>query len=591
MKKRELTGYPSIDKLHDRDFNFFQRHPIIPNISVVNAIAVINAFNKKDEAVDNLYFSVSYGEMLRDASIMSKAFKELGIKKGDIITVCMNNSYQAISVFLAANEIGAITTYLNYRASYDEIKYYLNTFESPIYFNYSVSEEENRKIKNDTKVKYIVTLTKENLYKKEFNQEFSGMFSYNDFISFADLGLISKYYKFPYNKIQSGKNDALLLYTSGSSGNPKTVVLTNENIMASGIYIKNTINLPQTRNDRCLSFVPFKYPYGFCTSVLLTLLCGRVVVLTPDGLNRENVSRILPNIGYYYGSPALLDTLKMLVPDNLDLSKNHTFVTGGDFFTEKAEKRGLNFFKAHNNENIVFCNGAGNAETVATWSSSVGTKVKPGTVGRILIGTEPIVVSSETLEEKKYGEEGTLLISGKHIFKGYFKDKKLTDKEIVFINGKKYYNTRTIGYLDEERFFSLTGRESRFYILNDGNKVYCEKIQNYLMLIDGVKSAVVVAKLDDETRFSGKAYIVLDNGIMPDENTKNIIFDKMKCEIFDMNGNKHNLSQFEIPKSIEFVNSIMMTPADKIDYKYYEVLAEEEYNNEKAKIKKKTYKM
>ena len=591
MKEKQLTGYPSIDKLHDRDFNFFQRHPVIPNISIVNAIAMINAFNKKDEAIDNLNFNVSYGEMLRDASIISKALKELGIKKGDIITVCMNNSYQAISVFLAANEIGAITTYLNYRASYDEIKHYLNTFESPIYFNYNTSMEENKKIKNDTKVRYVVTLKKEDLYKKNFNQQTSKTLSNNDFISFTDLGLISKYYKFPYSKMQSGKDDALLLYTSGSSGNPKTVVLTNENIIASGIYIKNTINLPQTRNDRCLSFVPFKYPYGFCTSVLLTLLCGRVVVLTPEGLNKENVSKILPNIGYYYGSPALLDTLKMLVPDNLDLSKNHTFVTGGDFFTEKAAKNGRDFFKAHNNENIVFCNGAGNAETVATWSSSVGTKVKPGTVGRILIGTEPIVVSPETLEEKKYNQEGTLLISGKHIFKGYFNDKELTDKEIIFINGKKYYNTRTIGYLDEERFFTLTGRESRFYILNDGNKVYCEKVQNHLMYIDEIKSAVVVAKPDDATRFSGKAYVVLNDGIMPDEKTRNLIFDKIKSEIKDMKGIKHNLNEFELPKNIEFVDSIKLTSADKIDYKYYESLAKEEYEKEKVKIKKKTYKM
>lgn len=589
MKEKKYTGYPSIDKLHDLGFNYSQRHPIIPNLSVVNAIRMINAFNKNDDAVDNLGFKVTYGEMLKDASVIAKTLKELGIKKGDIITVCMNNSYQALTIFLASNQIGAITTYLNHKASQDEIKYYLNLFESPVYFNYDTTEEENQNIKNETKVKYIVTLKKEDLYKKNFNINTQNNIGYSNFISYNDLGLISNYYKFPYNTIYSGKDDALLLYTSGSTGIPKIVELTNENIMASGIYIKNTINLPQTRQDRCLSFVPFKYPYGFCTSVLLTLLCGRVVVLTPEGLNRNNVSQILPDIGYYYGSPALLDVLRNIVPNDVDLSKNHTFVTGGDFFTEKAEKNGCDFFKAHNNENIIFCNGAGNAETAATWSSAVGTKVKPGTVGRILIGSEPIVVDPTTLKEVKYHEEGTLLISGKHVFKGYYKDKELTDKELIYINGKKYYNTRTIGYLDEERFFTLTGRESRFYIQNDGNKVYCEKIQNILTLINGVKSAVVVAKPDDLMRFSGKAYIVLEEGYMPDENMRNQIFNKLQNELSDASGKKYSLSQFEIPSSIEFVKNIKLTDADKVDYAYYESLAEEEYELEKTHTKKKTY--
>ena len=583
--KQEKSGYPSIDREHDKGFSFFQKHPIIPNISIVNAIRLINAFYKNNCAVDCISFSVSYGEMLKDASIMARALKEMGIKKGDIITVCMKNSYQAITAFLAANQIGATTTYLNYRASYDEKKHYLNCFESPLYFNYDVSDEENEKIKKETKLKNIVTLHKNDLYSREFDysKKISG---YNDFISYKDLGTISKFYKKPYNFIHSGKTDALLLYTSGSNGNPKTVILTNENIMASGIYIKNTINLPQNRDERCLTFVPFKYPYGFCTSILLTFLCGRTAVVPLDGINKENASQILTNINYYYGSPALLDDLISVVPANTDLSKNHTFVTGGDFFTEKDEEKGRKFYSKHGNNNIVFCNGAGNAETVATWSSSVGNKIKQGTVGRILIGSDPIVVSSETLEELKYDEEGTLLISGKHVFKGYYKNKELTDEEIVYINGKKYYNTRTRGKMDKERFFTLTGRESRFYILNDGNKVYCEKVQKFLMLIPFIESAVVVGKPDDETRFSGKAYIVLNKNVMPTEETRNMIFQQLQKTIIDTSNVENRINEYEIPKSIEFVEKIKLNEAEKIDFKYYENQAKEEYEKEKQKTRK-----
>ncbi len=582
MKEKVLdkTGYPSIDKTHEKGYSYFQLHPFIPNMSIVNAVELINFFNGKQDAVDSIKLSVNYKELIKNSEIVARAFKELGVKAGDVVTICMENSYQAILAFLAANKIGAITTFLNYKESPHEIKKYLNLFESPVFINYNKDEAYNEDIKKDTKVKTIITLSEKDLYKKKFNEKDENKkYGYSDFITFNDLKTISEYKKGLINTLYGKNQDALLLYTSGSSGNPKTVLLTNENVIANGMYCKSTINLPQNKNERCLTFVPFKYPYGFATSVLLTFLCGRTVVVSPEGLTKENAASLLKDVNYYYGSPALIDTLIRTVPDGIDLSNGHTFVTGGDFWTEKTEQAANEFFRKHNNNKMIYCNGAGNAETVATWSSSVGTPIKKGTVGKILVGSDPMVVNSDTMEEVKYGEEGTLLISGKHVFKGYYKDKDLTEKEMVTINGKRYYNTRTVGSLDEDRYFKLTGRESRFYILNDGNKVYCEKIQNFISLIDVVRACVVVPKPNDETRFSGKAYIVLKEGITPDENLKEYIINECSKEYILPNGDKKSLASFEVPLDIEFVNEIRHTDADKIDFKYYEKDAEEEYNN------------
>ncbi|MDD6272882.1 MAG: class I adenylate-forming enzyme family protein [bacterium] len=582
--KKEPTGYPSIDKTHEEGYSYFKLHPIIPNLSIANAVDLINLFNGNQDAVDSIYLSVNYRELQKNSDILAKSFKELGVRAGDIVTVCMDNTYQAILVFLAANKIGAITTFLNYRESKHEIKNYLNLFESPILVNFNKDSEYNEEIKRDTKVRNIITLDEKDLYTKDFNEkDNTKLYGYSDFITFNDLGIISSFQKGPINKLYGKNRDALLLYTSGSSGNPKTVVLTNENVLANGIYCKSTINLPQDKNERCLSFVPFKYPYGFATSVLLTFLCGRTVVVLPEGLTRENAKDALKNINYYYGSPALVDVLKNTVPDDVDLSSGHTFVTGGDFWTEKTEKTANEFFKKHNNDRMIYCNGAGNAETVATWSSSVGTPIKKGTVGKILVGSDPIVVDSDTMQEVKYGEEGTLLISGKHVFREYYNNPELTNKEIVNINGKRYYNTRTIGSLDEDRYFKLTGRESRFYILNDGNKVYCEKIQNFISLIDVVESCVVVPKPNDETRFSGKAYIVLKNGIDASDEVKKYIIDECSKEYILQNGEKKSIASFEIPSDIEFVDKIQLTDADKIDYLFYENEANNEYEKEKSK--------
>lgn len=584
MKKE--TGYPSIDKIHDKEFSYFKRNPIIPNTNIYNLIYLLNIFNMKNIAIQNMSLNITYSELMANTLKMSRAFKELGIKKGDIITVCMNNTHQAVATFLAANKIGALTTFLNNSASKEEIKNYLNLFESPLFINYNKNIEYNKEIKAATKVKQIITLKKGDLYTKGLNTIASTPFGYNDMLSFNDLGILSSYYNKPIFEICSNKDDALILYTSGSSGKPKAVVLTNENVIASGIYIKNTINLPKTHGEKCLCFVPFKYPYGFATSVLLTMMCGRVVVLVPDGLNKENAKSVLPQINYYYGSPALLDVLKKIVSDDIDLSQGKNFVTGGDFFTSKTEKSGKEFFQKHNNNKILFCNGAGNAETVATWSSSVGTSTKEGTVGRILVGDDPIVVNPNTLEEVKYDEEGTLLLRGRNVFKGYYDEPLLTKKEMVNINGKEYYNTRTIGKLGKDRFFNLTGRESRFYILSDGNKVYCEKIQNFISLIDVVEECVVVGKPDDDNRYSGKVYIKLKDNILPDDNTRKHIFNEFNRVYLINDNEKIYLNPFEYPSSIDFVDNIILTEADKIDFKEYEIMAQEEYEREKNILKR-----
>ena len=165
--KKNLTGYPSIDKPQNNGYSFMQKHPYIPNLSVYEAIYLLNYFYKEKEAIDCLDLSVSYGEMFEDSVTISKALKELGVKKGDIIVISMPNYYQAVSAFMACNRIGAITTFLNPSASKEEITEHLNMFESPILINYDKSEEQNDFYKKNSKLNYIITLNKKNINNKD----------------------------------------------------------------------------------------------------------------------------------------------------------------------------------------------------------------------------------------------------------------------------------------------------------------------------------------------------------------------------------------------------------------------------------------
>lgn len=582
------TNYPSIDKTHQKENGFLKNNPIIPDMSIVNTIALISSFYRDAIAVDCLDLRVTYQELLDTSKVLSKSFKELGIKKNDIITAAMPNFFQAIAVFLAANRIGAITTFLNPGCSIDEIKYYLNEFESPLFVNYDKNLEYNSNIKKDTKVRQIITLEAKHLNIKTFNDIKIGDIGYSDYISFNDLKLVADYYKGFINPIQSGKQDALILFTSGSTGTPKSVVLTNQNILASGIYMKNSGKIETKIGEKCLVCVPFAYPYGFATSTLMSLLCGREAILAPN-LTKDNISSFLaknPNI--IFGSPALLELIKRNTLEDQDLSSIHSFISGGDFLSPQLAIDGKDFFKSHNAKVEIY-NGSGNAESSGASTNAVGLEVRPETVGKVLTGTDAIIVDPDTLEEKKYGEEGMLCISGKHVFKEYYQNPNLTKDAKFYYKGKEYLKTGTMGSLDKEGYFTLTGRASRFYIRSDLNKVYCEHIQRFINNIDIVDSCAVVPKPNDDLLFESKVYVVLKDGILMSDDTKEYI--RLLChgEVKDkQTGEGIQLKSFEIPESLTFIDNIPRNQADKIDFVKLEMMAKQEYENEKlakAKVK------
>ena len=151
---KEATGNNPINN----DYSFLEKHPIIPNLSIYNAISLLSRFYRNVEAIDCLDLTVSYDEMIKDTITMSKALKELGIKKGDIISVSMPNYYQGVITFLAANRIGAITTFINSMSSIEEVLGYLNEFESTLFINYDKDKEYNKKIIAGSRVKNILTL-------------------------------------------------------------------------------------------------------------------------------------------------------------------------------------------------------------------------------------------------------------------------------------------------------------------------------------------------------------------------------------------------------------------------------------------------
>ncbi len=583
MHAKNLTGYPSIDKTHLKGVKFFERHPIIPNLSISNAIDLMFAFKGSTPVFDCLDLKVNHKQFREDAQILAKAFLCLGVKPGDILAVSMPNLYQSVAIFKAANRIGVVVTFLNPYASDDEILRYLAKYNSPILINYDKSPTYNEKIKSASNVRYIITLSADKVNDRNFEKSNSVSDTLPAYLSYHDLGMLASRWNKRVKTNFGGKQDALILYTSGSTGEPKSLLFTNQNLLAALLYLKSSTHQKKTtkENRRWMGVVPFMYPYGFCCSILVPIFVGGEAVLAPD-INPNNIAIYYAKEPYLiFGSPAFLELSKRNLPDDLMFPSLKLFVSGGDFLSVSQSKDGIEFFAKHG-ATVEICNGSGNGETLGCSTNSMNVPYRPKTVGQLVVGPKYVVLDPETKEEVKYGEPGILCTSGKHVFKGYYNDPEGTENTMITFKGKRYYYTGNYGILDTDRYFTMIGRASRFYITGTLNKVYCELIQNVVCGIDVVDACAVVPKPDKESLFQSKAYVVLKPGIEASSETEKYIIEKSMETYFNpVSGENITLKQYEAPASITFMDKLPRTDsAEKINYELLRKMAEDEFKNE-----------
>ncbi len=454
MKSTKMTGYPSIDLPQCKESTFSEKHPVIPGIDIITILKLLSRKTRNRPAINCNNLLATYQELIDDSHTVYLAFKKLGIKKGDIVTISLPSNYQAIIAFFALNELGAVTTFVDTYSTPEEILKYLKKYNSPVFINFDQSESENQAIKSNSDVRYIVTLSQAQSDSRDIYQG-TNWCEEMPFIDFHTLGTIAKTAKDRPHLPNKGADDSMILYTSGSTGEPKAVVLTNKNIIAAQMYAGNTSHTENITGTKTMACVPLRYPYGMVTSVLTSLLWGKEVIMTPDW-DSDTVDyyyRKNPNI--IFGSPAVLElTMHFLSPD-LSLSQVSHFISGGDFLTEQLAERGYRFFEKHDNTTVEIGNGCGNAETVSIGSTPVGVPLKQNTAGKLLVGTTPCIIdkdipsdvpieNGDTLEEKTYYEVGELCLSGAYVFKEYLGEPEKTACVKFTRNGKVFFRTGTL---------------------------------------------------------------------------------------------------------------------------------------------------
>ncbi len=541
-----------------------------PDISMYELLIRTKDKYPEYTAYDFMGKTVTYKKFVEEIDDCAKALTAQKIKAGDRVTVCLPNVPQAVIMFYAINKIGAVASMVHPLSAENEILFYLNESESKLAITLSQFYDKFEGLKGKTKVeKVVVAKIGEALPTiKGIAYKFIGnepkvvkdpwVISWNDFLNNG---------KGEKEVLVDGKGDdsAVILFSGGTTGTSKGILLTNLNfnalamqtIAASGCF---------SAGDTMISVMPVFHGFGLGVGIHTMLSSGGRCVLVP----RLNVAefpslfkKYRPN--YMAGVPTLFEAM-MRNEDmrKADLSCLKGLFSGGDSLSIELKKK-IDTFLNERGAKIQVREGYGTTECVTASCLTPVDYYREGSIGIPFPDTYYKIVVPNTNEEAKPKEMGEICISGPTLMKEYINNPKETSQTLrVHEDGITYLHTGDLGYMDEDGFVYFVQRLKRM-IVTSGYNVYPSQIENVIDAHEAVMFSTVIGVKDDLRMQKVKAFIVLKDGFtLTDEIRESI---KAHCE--------KNIAKYALPKEYEFRSSLPKTLVGKVAYRELEKEEEE----------------
>lgn len=524
------------------------------------------------------YFNsrISYNELFDKIEQASRSLRSFGVKQGDIVTICMPNTPEAIILFYAINNIGAIADMIHPLSAPEQIKNYLDESKSRILLLIDLDYEKLEKILPSTQVyKTIVVSASDSMpvltaIGYQITRGFKikkPKFIDTDYLTWKDFMLQGLTYNKPAYNTTKAKDTALILHSGGTTGVPKGIMISNYSFNA--LAQQGGINVYNARpKDKIVTILPIFHGFGLGVCVHCPLCLKVETILVPEfDANRfpKMMQTYKPNV--IAGVPTLWEAmLSNKKFDNVDLSALKYVISGGDHLTLSMENRMNTFLRTHG-ANISISKGYGMTESVAATAYTFdGTNV-PGAIGIPMIGNSFCICKPETEEELPFGEEGEICVYGPTLMQGYFNKPEETAKMLrKHKDGKVWLHTGDMGYIAADGIIYFTQRLKRM-IVSSGFNVYPSAIEEVISKHEAVKAVCVIGVPHQYKMHVAKAFITLKDNYKGDN--KLIKELKQLC--------KQNLAEYSIPKYFEFRDTLPKTLYGKLDYKKLE---EEENKNE-----------
>ncbi|MCD5380337.1 AMP-binding protein [Candidatus Gracilibacteria bacterium] len=330
----------------------------------------------------------------------------------------------------------------------------------PVMFNWTLGKDGFNHCVEYSKVSTIISVS--SFYDRVKNDFLEEHNSAGKFVFLEDLlkdgkaaekvGALVKSFYMPIAK--NDNDTAVILFTSGSESLPKAVPLTHTNLIEN---IKGAIEIFKVKQDDVLlGFLPPFHSFGFTVNTIMPLISGVRVVYTPDPNDAKTILEVIKHtkVTALTATPTFLKMIMSLASGD-DLLTLRYAVVGA----EKCPQGVFDRFKELCPEGKIL-EGYGITECSPVVSINPVDGAKPGTVGKVIGCLESKIISVDSGEECKPGDQGMIYVKGESIFKGYL-DKNI-ESPFEEIQGELYYKTGDLGFLDEDGFLSITGRLKRF---------------------------------------------------------------------------------------------------------------------------------
>ena len=519
-------------------------------------------------ALDFMGRSTTYKKLVQDIEACARSLKTLGVRAGDRVTIAMPNCPQAIAMFYAVNLIGGVANMIHPLSAEKEIEFYLNASRSVTAITLDQFYHKFERVRQNTEVVNIIIASIKDALSKPVRAGYmltegrkiekipddAPVIRWGDFIR---LGRACSWnYKVP----RSADDPAVILYSGGTTGTTKGIVLTNRNFNALGAQI--TATNPMFRpGDRMLAAMPLFHGFGLGVCIHSMLFNGGRCILVPRFTAKSYAKLIVKyRCNFIAGVPTLYEALLRLPSmEKADLSCLKGVFSGGDSLSVELKKKFDKFLYDHHAV-IQVREGYGTTETVTACCLTPTHMAKEGSIGVPFPDTYIKIVEPGTDRELPYGEEGEILLAGPTVMREYENNPEETAQTLrTHADGLTWVYTGDLGCMDEQGFIYFRGRAKRM-IISSGYNIYPGQLENILDAHEKVQMSCIIGVPDPYKMQKVKAFVMLRPGVPATEETKQELL--AYCR-------KH-IAKYAMPCDIEFREELPKTLVGKVAYRVLE---------------------
>ena len=538
-----------------------------PDCSMVDMI--MQSAEKWPDNVAYIYYGhkVTYKNFVKKIEKAARALKNYGVKEGDRVTICMPNTPEGITMVYAVNMVGAVCNMVHPLSSEKELEYYIKVADSKYVLVIDAVFDKIYRLRDTAQLERIIVVRpsdglgflKKKLYtalhikKVRLPQNDSRVVLWEDFIA------NSYFYQGNYHEERGGEDLAVIMYSGGTTGAPKPVMLSNLNINAESLCDAAVIR-QIVPGATVLSILPLFHCFGLGVCIHTPLCKGMGCILIPAFSHKQFAEIIKKNEpNFIVGVPTLFEALVNTKLKQDDLKSVTAVICGGDALTQTLRDKVNNYLKDHGS-NAKIRVGYGLTEGSGAVCLSPENSFADSIIGAPLPDIDFKVVKNDTFKKQPVGVEGEICISGPLVMMGYLNDEAETAQSLrLHDDGKLWLHTGDLGYLGEDGLFYFAQRLKRM-IISSGYNIYPTHLESIINSHEAVLTSTVIGIDHPYKGQVPKAFIVLKPGYKPGK--------RLEKEIRELL--ERNVPIYALPTAYEFRDKLPQTLVGKVAFKKLE---------------------